>query len=95
MTMTTTMHYATLQRACRDGYKTAWLAGPFATREEALAILPRAREAAEAVDPWCDFDATGTASRTAHSHPAGVLNDRLGLSLDTVQAPRNATEEAA
>lgn len=53
------------------------LAGPFASRDEAIAMIEPARRLACEIDPWCDFDAFGTLS--LQTDAPGVLNDLLGL----------------
>ena len=68
--------YVTLQRDRRI----AWLAGPFATHDEAIAMVDTARRAASEVDPWTDFDAVGTSSiRSVDPLPQGKLNAMLGI----------------
>lgn len=67
-------YYVTMIR----GKRTAWLAGPFATHGEALALVPAARQLASQIDPWSDFDAFGTASLPkCDGNPIGKLNSRL------------------
>ena len=73
-------HYATVVRSAgTPRQRVGWLAGPFASEEEARAHLPAAKAKARELDPWTDFDAFGTASREAMHHPPGVLNRHLGL----------------
>jgi hypothetical protein len=73
-------YYATLKR---DSRRTAWLAGPYATHAEALAVVDRAWLAACEADPFCHFDARGTASIDRPSatslaeFPAGRLNGAI------------------
>lgn len=73
-------YYATLRR---DGGRTAWLAGPYATHAEALAVVDAAWLTACDVDPFCHFDARGTASferpgaTSLADFPRGRLNGRL------------------
>ena len=69
-------YYVTLQR----GSSTAWLAGPFATHDEALAMVDRAVKHANELDEWAHFDLFGTCSlpRVA-GNPIGKLNSQLGL----------------
>lgn len=54
-------YYVTMKR----GKRTAWLAGPFSTHEEALNNVDQAKAKAIANDPFHDFDFFGTASTTA------------------------------
>jgi|HubBroStandDraft_6_1064221.scaffolds.fasta_scaffold808273_3 hypothetical protein len=67
-------YYVTMRRAQR----TAWLAGPFQTHAEALALVDTTRREAAAVDPWTHFDAFGTASLVRDpGNPVGKLNGRI------------------
>lgn len=83
----------------RDGQpRPAFLAGPFDAKEQAEAMVPRAREEAEKADPRSAFDAFGVSGVTADKHPPGVLNERLGLDKDGAPmtedappTPRNPT----
>lgn len=63
-------YYVTVARGKRVG----WLAGPFADHQQALALVPMVRDEAVRVDPWCAFDAFGTASRQGATLPRGVLH---------------------
>lgn len=66
------------------GAKTAWLAGPFASKEAAEAKVPAARNEAIDVDPFASFDAFGVTKLDSPNRPflpAGVLNNRLGLAI--------------
>ena len=73
-------YYVTL---IRDDKRVAWLAGPYATHEQALALVDRAWLKACEVDPRCHFDARGTASIDRPSatslaeFPAGRLNGAI------------------
>lgn len=64
-----TGYYVTLIRDRR----LAWLLGPYEEHSEALSNVARARQLAREVDPFSDFDAFGTASRTGDSLREGVL----------------------
>lgn len=67
---------------CVDGGRNAWLAGPFATHQEALDQVDPARAAADkATRGWSHFYAFGTASLPASDPtlPVGRLNDELGI----------------
>ncbi len=46
----------------RDGPRTGFLLGPYATHEAALAEVPRGTDLACEADPWAWFHAFGTAS---------------------------------
>jgi hypothetical protein len=75
-TMTeTAMFYVTVI----DGPRHAFLAGPFATHEEALGMVDAARKQANEVDPRAWFYAYGTAKAPAGYKTPGVLNAALGL----------------
>ena len=67
--------YVTMVR----GDRVARLAGPFDTKEEADAVLPRARDEANKVDPRSAFDAFGVSAVTSKEHKPGRLNDALGV----------------
>lgn len=77
--------YATMQRdgAAQDPVKnTAWLAGPFATHDEAKAHVHRAHEEAARIDGRHHFNSFGTSSITRSTDAKfspGRLNGRLGL----------------
>lgn len=74
--------YVTLRRQAIGKVRTAFLAGPFETRAEALAVVTRAATEAEAVDPRAFWDAHGTCSLPRQvGNPIGKLNERLGLKL--------------
>lgn len=77
-------YYVTL---IRDDKRVAWLAGPYATHEQALALVDRAWLKACDVDPWCHFYARGTASIT---RPTDKLSDfprgRITHLLEEVEA---------
>lgn len=80
--METTGYYVTLRRETGGGVRVAWLAGPYATHEEALAHTRAAWAIAEDIDPRCFWDACGTASITRPGagladFPRGRINDRL------------------
>lgn len=69
-------YYVSLRR----GERTSLLAGPFATHAEALAMVQRAADEAEKVDPRTFWDPHGTCSLPFDpANPAGKLNDRLGV----------------
>jgi hypothetical protein len=60
--------------ARRSTLQTAWLAGPFPTQEEAARIV------ACILDPWCDFDAFGTARlERANALSPGRLHALVGF----------------
>lgn len=77
-------YYVTL---IRDDKRVAWLAGPYATHEQALALVDRAWLKACEVDPRCHLDARGTASIT---RPTDRLSDfprgRITHLLEEVEA---------
>ena len=75
----TRMFYVTMIREPGPNQRVAWLAGPFATHEEALAQVGPARAKANEVDPRAAFDAFGTASFEADEHKPCKLNAALGL----------------
>jgi hypothetical protein len=76
--------YVTIVR----GKRTAFLAGPFVTHERALGLVPAARDAASKIDPWTDFDASGTASMARLArNPDGKLNEILGVSRHDDASP--------
>lgn len=56
----------------RDDKRIAWLAGPYATHEEALALVDRAWAKACDLDSRCHFYARGTTSIT---RPTDRLSD--------------------
>jgi len=60
------------------GGRTALLAGPFDTHQEALDFVSAARDKATDIDPWACFDLFGTCS-TVTRHRRGVLNRFLGI----------------
>lgn len=62
-----------------DGARYAFLAGPFATHEEALAKVDAARKRADEVDPRAWFYAYGTAQAPEGYDRPGILNADLGL----------------
>jgi hypothetical protein len=69
-------YYVSLKR----GVRTAFIAGPFATHTEALAMVNKAVALANELDPWSHFDAYGTCSLPhAVGNPIGLLNERLGI----------------
>lgn len=79
-------YYATLRRYSTTGARTAWLAGPFRDHDDAKSIARMAHDAAVRHDPRCSWDMIGTSSITrdaGQSLPTGVLNEHLGLTLDT------------
>lgn len=83
----------------RDG-RTARLAGPFDSKEEAEAHVEPARKLASEIDPFSDFDAFGVSAITSAEHRPGTLNDRLavGKQEPTTPAPKeqpNAAEQIA
>jgi hypothetical protein len=62
----------------KDGRRTGWLLGPYATHGEALAHVDDGRRLARAVDDRAAWYAFGT-SRICDGHrPPGVLNKMLG-----------------
>lgn len=50
-------YYVTVIR----GKRTGWLAGPYSRHDDAKAAVETVRREACRIDPWCDFDAFGTA----------------------------------
>ena len=77
--------YCTMIRGEGAARKVAWLLGPYATHDEALAEVPHAIRLAGEVDSWTSFDAFGTSSIDRPSapdlaeFPAGRLSDRRML----------------
>ena len=72
--------YVTLQR----GAKTAWLLGPFAEHEKALAVVKPAFDKACELDSRAIWDAYGTSSITSDKQlPAGRLNSYLPALVET------------
>lgn len=66
--------------ARRSTLQTAWLAGPFPTQEEAERHVEAARIVACILDPWCDFDAFGTARlERANALSPGRLHALVGF----------------
>ena len=59
--------------------RTALLAGPYDTHDEALQMVRPARRVASEIDPWSDFDLIGTCSLETATPPRGIINDRLTL----------------
>lgn len=59
------------------GKRKAFLLGPFLTKEDADRHVPRAREEAERIDPFCHFDSAGVFELEAARLPSGALNSRL------------------
>ena len=72
------MYYVTAYHTPRRHY---WLAGPFATHEEALAMVDAARREASRRDCWMDVAAYGTARVKAPPYPVGQLNAALGVEV--------------
>jgi hypothetical protein len=63
-----------------DGPRMGLLAGPFPNdHEAALAMVERAREAAQKADPWSHFYAFGTVRMAPDYTKPGRLNRELGL----------------
>lgn len=61
-------------------YQIGYLLGPFESEEIARAHILQAKREAEAIDPFCAFDAFGTCSITTDGPlPAGALNERCGI----------------
>lgn len=67
-------YYVTLRR----GKRVAWLLGPYKAHQRAIDAVPEAFAKAREIDPWCDFDAYGTAS-VEHDGPLppGKINALL------------------
>lgn len=82
--------YVTMVR----GDRVARLAGPFDTKAEADAMLPRARDEANKADPRSAFDAFGVSGVTSKDHKPGVLNDRLGIGAEPTPEPPTPTSTA-
>jgi hypothetical protein len=65
------------------GQRVGWLAGPYATKEEAEGNVQAARNAAYEVDPATHWDAFGVTKLSrpdgGRPLPPGVLNNRLAL----------------
>lgn len=57
-----------------DGPRVGYLAGPFATHDEALTRVDDARKLAAKRDPWSCFYGFGTAKR-ANGHLASLFGD--------------------
>lgn len=62
-------YYVTLKRDRR----TAWLLGPYETREEALGQVRRGWMLATDADSWADFDAIGTTHLASRVSPSTVF----------------------
>lgn len=78
-------YYVTVQRKTAEGFKTAWLLGPFDNHADAKAAVTPAYEAACEIDPWMAFDAHGTSSITSEKAlPPGKLNARLRHLLPSI-----------
>jgi hypothetical protein len=60
--------------AIRDGKQVAYLFGPVADHDVAISLVPFFRSIACRVDPYCAFDAFGTAKLTG-DNPPGKLNN--------------------
>jgi hypothetical protein len=75
--------YVTMLRDSR----VARLAGPFDTKEQAEAMVARAREVANEVDSRSAFDAFGVSGITSTEHRPGTLNERLGIGAASQAAP--------
>ncbi|MCB8986727.1 MAG: hypothetical protein H6661_03135 [Ardenticatenaceae bacterium] len=69
------LFFVTVRNDSRNGF----LAGPFETHQEALDLVPQARQLAHARDPWAAFYSFGTASlpRNYPSMPTGIFNTEL------------------
>lgn len=67
-------YYVTVIRAPQ---RVGWLAGPFATHQEALDMVTPARKLATELDAFTCFDFFGTAC--SQNDRPGVLNGQLGL----------------
>ena len=60
----------------------ALMAGPFATHEEALAMIDPVKREAYRLDQWTDFDSFGTCSKPRNpSNKAGWLNVWVGVKV--------------
>jgi hypothetical protein len=72
----------------RDGERTAWLAGPFASHGRAIGLIDATRDLAEQVDARAVWYAFGTASLPADlgDLPTGTLNARLNVTPDPTKA---------
>lgn len=81
--------YATVIRNPGPQQKVGWLAGPFDTHEEAKDHVERAKQIAHEVDPRSVFDYFGTTALTHDKHPAGVLNERLGITGKGAPMPKS------
>jgi hypothetical protein len=82
-------YYVSLRRSAPGGkFRTALLAGPFATHTEALSMVKAAKNDASRLDAWTDFDAFGTMSLPRNiANPVGKLNERLGVVPRAIAAP--------
>lgn len=66
----------------------AFMAGPFATHEEALAQVDAVKREASRLDTWADFYLFGTCSRPrSPDNKPGWLNVYLGLGTDQTVVP--------
>jgi hypothetical protein len=83
-------YYVTVQDSRAGKLRTRWAAGPYATHEEALAVVEPARKAASTADPWTDFLAWGTSKLEAASLPAGPMNVLLTTPPDLARPPAPA-----
>lgn len=62
---------------CADAGRIGYLAGPYPTHGEALAVLPAVKHAAGKADPWSDFYAFGTVAMAAEFTRPGIFNDLI------------------
>ena len=60
-----------------DGSRYGFLAGPYDTHEEALAMVEPAKKMAQKLDDWAWFYAFGTVKAPLGYSKPGVLNDLL------------------
>lgn len=60
-----------------NGKRTALLVGPYATHQEALAMVDKAKEKAIQLNLWCVFYTFGTCKIESDSLPTGKLNEQL------------------
>lgn len=76
----TARHYVTVRSGARQGF----LAGPFRTPMEAVALVARCQEDAGTIDPFAwGFSYLCSTLDGDNVYPLGRLNERLGLIEDS------------
>lgn len=67
--MATTTYYVTAHEHDSASSRVAWLSGPYATHEEAIAMIRPVKDWALEYDPWMHFAWFGTASIDTPGEP--------------------------